>query len=152
VIHCLADSSPDRFGANSNARLFKSKRRDPTAPPHDPANDTPCPEVYEPGDILSKRVHGLNPMADTQLERRLRNSGITTIIIAGVSLNVAILGLAMDAVNSGYQVIVASDAVSGYPKEYHEPVMANTLFMIATIATTDEIIAGWPKTSTTRQA
>ncbi len=145
VIHCLANSSPGRFGANTNARLFKSKRRDPGAPPYDPANDTPCPEVYEEGDILSKRDHGLNPMADTQLDRRLRNSGITTIIVAGVSLNVAILGLAMDAVNSGYQVIVARDAVSGYPKEYHEPVLANTLFMIATLATTDEIIAGWPK-------
>lgn len=143
VIHCLVHTSPDRFGANGNARLFKSKRRDPTAPPHDPANDAPCPEVYTPGDILLFRDHGLHPMADSELDRRLRNAGIETLVVAGVSLNVAMLGLVIEAVNSGYQVIVASDAVSGYPREIHEPVLANTFFMISTLATTDEILAAW---------
>ena len=145
VVHCLANTNPGRFGGNTNARLFNAKRRDPAAPPYDPASDAPCPEVFEPGDVVSLRDHGLNPMADTQLDRRLRNAGIDTLIVTGVSLNVAILGLVIRAVDSGYQVIVARDAVSGYPKEYHEPVLANTLFMIATLATTEEIVAAWAK-------
>lgn len=143
VIHCLANTNPDRFGGNTNARLFRSKRRDPNPPPYHPDDNAPCPEVYEQCDVLVLRDHGLNPMADSQLDRRLRNSGVDTLIVAGVSLNVAILGLVMDAVNSNYQVIVARDAVSGYPREYHEPVLTNTLFMIATLASTDEIVTAW---------
>ena len=34
-------------------------------------------------------------------------------------------------------------AVAGFPSSYAEPVMANTLAPIATLATTDEIIAAW---------
>ncbi|MFC3172674.1 cysteine hydrolase [Novosphingobium bradum] len=142
VIHCLADTSPTRFGGNTNARLFRQKRP-ADAPPHDPAGDTPVQDLYEPGDVLSPRVHGLNPMADNQLEKRLRNSGITTVIIAGISTNVAIPGLAMDAVNHGYQVIVARDAVSGFPREQAEGMLNNTLAMIATLATVEDIVAAW---------
>ncbi len=144
VVHCLAKTGPGRFGANTNARLFRQKRRE-GAPPHDPAGDTPCPELYAEGDVLSPREHGLNPMADNQLERRLRNYGATTLIVAGISVNVAIPNLVMDAVNAGYQVIVVRDGVSGYPREYAEPVIQNTLSMIATVATAAEIIAAWPQ-------
>jgi nicotinamidase-related amidase len=149
VVHCLASTAPGRFGANTNARLFKAgaKRSSGGGPPHDPAGDVPCPEVWREGDILSPRDHGLSPMADSQLDSRLRNRGIQTVIVAGVSLNVAILNLAMEAVNRAYQVIVARDAVAGLPRDYAEPVIANSLSMIATVATTEEIIAAWPRAS-----
>ena len=146
VVHCLANTAPGRFGANTNARLFGGAgKRAADLPPHDPAGDTPCPEVWCDGDVLSKRDHGLNPMADSQLDHRLRNAGIGTVILTGVSLNVAIVNLAMDAVNSSYQVIVVRDAVAGFPPDYAGPVMTNTLALISTIATVDEIVAAWPK-------
>jgi nicotinamidase-related amidase len=149
VIHCLANTTPGRFGANVNARLFMgvARNRNAAESPHDPAGDAPCPEVWQSGDVLSVREHGLNPMADSQLDRRLRNRGIATVILAGVSLNMAILNLTMDAVNNSYQVIVARDAVAGVPLDYAGPVMNNTLAYIATLATTDEIIAAWPRAS-----
>jgi len=144
VVHCLASTDPKRFGANTNARLFHARRAVPgEVAIHDPSIDVPCPEVWQDGDIVSLREHGLSPMADSQLDHRLRNSGITTVIITGVSLNVAILNLAMNAVNNAYQVIVARDAVAGIPLDYAGPVMANTLSPITTLATTDEIIAAW---------
>jgi nicotinamidase-related amidase len=145
VVHCLANTAPGRFGANSNARLFRGAARSGAdgRPPYDPAGDMPCPEVWREGDVVSKRDHGLNPMADSQLDHRLRNRGITTVIVAGVSLNVAILNLAMEAVNHSYQVIVARDAVAGFPVEYAEPVLKHTLSFIATLASTDELIAAW---------
>jgi nicotinamidase-related amidase len=149
VIHCLANTAPGRFGANSNARLFLGAARTGTGerPPYDPAGDTPCLEVWRDGDVISKRDHGLNPMADSQLDHRLRNRGITTVIVAGVSLNVAILNLTMDAVNHSYQVIVARDAVASFPVEYAEPVMKHTLSFIATLASTDDIVAAWTQTA-----
>jgi nicotinamidase-related amidase len=144
VVHCLANTHPARFGANTNARLFVAGRAEPR-PAHDPSGDAPCPEVWRDGDAISIRDHGLNPMADSQLDRRLRNAGITVLIVAGVSLNVAILNLVMDAVNNSYQVIVARDAVAGFPSDYAVPVMKHTLAYICTLATTDEIVAAWTK-------
>jgi nicotinamidase-related amidase len=146
VVHCLVNGAPGRFGTNRNARLFMAGARRAAAAdrlPYDPGADLPCPEVWQPGDVLSPRDHGLNPMADSQLDHRLRNAGIGTVVIAGVSLNVALLNLAMEAVNHSYQVIVARDAVAAYPVEYGEPVLKNTLSLIATIATVDEIAAAW---------
>ena len=147
VVHCLANTGPGRFGSNTNARLFKggAKRVSGERPPHDPAGDLPCPEVWREGDILSPRDHGLSPMADSQLDSRLRNKGITTIIVAGVSLNVALLNLVMEAVNRSYQVIVARDAVASIPVDYADLVIANTLTPISTVVRSDEIIAAWPK-------
>jgi nicotinamidase-related amidase len=150
VVHCLASTDPRRFGANTNARLFHARRSAPgEVVAHDPSIDVPCPEVWQQGDIVSLREHGLNPMADSQLDHRLRNAGITTVIITGVSLNVAILNLAMDAVNKAYQVIIARDAVAGIPLDYAGPVMANTLSPIATLATTEEIITAWSQVQAT---
>jgi nicotinamidase-related amidase len=61
----------------------------------------------------------------------------------GVSLNLGITGAALSALDLGYQVIVVRDAVVGLPKEYGDAVLENTLAMIATIVTSDEIIAAW---------
>jgi len=146
VVHCLASLDPQRFGRNTNARLFQAAaKRGATGevPPYDAAFDVPCPEVWVEGDAISLRHHGLNPMADSQLDHRLRNAGVSTVVIAGVSLNIAILNLAMDAVNNSYRVIVAKDAVAGFPASYAEPVMANTLAPIAILATTEQLIAAW---------
>ncbi len=146
VVHCLADTSPTRYGAGTNCRLYTGGAG-PSAGgrAHNPDGDTPCPEVWEEGDLLSVRVHGLHPMADNQLDRRLRNKGISTVIVAGVSLNVAILGLSIEAVNSNYTVIIPKDAVSGFPSEYAQPVIRNTLSFITTLSTVDDIVAGWPQ-------
>lgn len=146
VVHCLASTRSGRFGANTNARLFQgaAKRAAEAEADKDSADfEEPCSEVWAEGDIVSRRDHGLNPMADSQLDHRLRNAGISTVIIAGVSLNVAILDLAMTAVNNSYQVIVAKDAVAGLPLDYGPLVMKNTLGFIVSLATTDEIIAAW---------
>ncbi len=144
VVHCLADTSPNRYGAGTNCMLYTGGAG-PSAgrPAHNPEGDTPCPEVWQDGDLVSVRVHGLHPMADNQLDRRLRNKGIDTIIVAGVSLNVAILGLSIEAVNSNYTVIIPRNAVSGFPTDYAQPVIRNTLSFITTLSTVDDIIAGW---------
>jgi nicotinamidase-related amidase len=145
VVHCLANTGRNRFGANNNARLFMGagRAKDAGEYRHDPLGDTPCPEVWREGDILSPRDHGLHPMADNQLDTRLRNSGISTIIIAGVSLNVAVIGMAIEAVNRSYRVIIARDAVSGFPADYGPLVLKSTLSFITTLATVDEIQAAW---------
>ena len=59
----------------------------------------------QPSDLVLSRIHGLNPMAGTDLDPILRNLGVTTIVVVGVSVNIAITNLVMDAVNLGYRVV-----------------------------------------------
>jgi biuret amidohydrolase len=73
----------------------------------------------------------------------LRNLGITTIIGVGVSVNVAITNFVMDAVNASYQFVLARDAVAGYPAEYAEAVIDNSLSLLATVTTTEKILEAW---------
>ena len=142
VIHATADSIGERFGANRNARLFGGVRA--REHPVSSSGAAPLPEVGpEPGDIVLPRFHGLSPMTGTQLDSLLRNEGITTLVVVGVSLNVAIPNLVFDAVNRSYQVVVVQDAVAGVPEEYGDQVLANTLALISTLASTDDVIAAW---------
>jgi nicotinamidase-related amidase len=50
--------------------------------------------------------------ASTDIDARLRNKGIKTLVIAGLMTHACIAGAARDAVPLGYNVIVASDAAA----------------------------------------
>jgi nicotinamidase-related amidase len=66
-----------------------------------------------------------------------------TLVITGVSLNVAIPNLVFDAVNRAYQVVVATDAVVGVPIEYGQQVIEHTLRPLATLATVAQLVEVW---------
>lgn len=137
VVHCLATRRPDARGSNRNARLFGALRGSPLKP-------EVVPELGpEPEDLQLVRLHGLSPMANTDLDPVLRNLGVTTIVATGVSVNIAITNLAFDAVNAGYQVVIPRDAVAGLPADYVDAVFANTLSLVATITTVDEVVSAW---------
>ncbi len=61
----------------------------------------------------------------------------------GVSVNIGLTNLVMDAVNLGYQVVVPRDAVAGLPQDYADAVIDNTLALLATLTTTDDLVAIW---------
>jgi biuret amidohydrolase len=82
-------------------------------------------------------------MTGTQLDSILRNLGATTIIGVGVSVNIGMTNLAFDAVNRGYQIVLARDAIAGVPREYAEAVIENTLSLVATIVLTEAVVAAW---------
>lgn len=89
-------------------------------------------------------------MTGTDLDSVLRNLGITTIVGVGVSVNVAITNLVMDAVNRSYQVVLPRDAIAGYPREYADAVIDNTLALLATVTTTEDVLAAWSGSGTHR--
>ena len=102
------------------------------------------PEIgVSPTDIVLTRTHGLNPMSGTDLDAVLRNLGVTTIVVTGVSVNIAITNLVMEAVNLGYDVVLPRDAVCGVPADYAEAVIENTLSLLATVTTVDELVGVW---------
>jgi nicotinamidase-related amidase len=130
VVHGTFARRVDGKGTNTNARLFDATRV--------------VDEVgVAPSDLVLTRTHGLNPMAGTELDAILRNLGVTTVVVAGVSVNVAITNLVMDAVNRGYDVVLPRDAVCGVPREYADAVIDNTLSLLATLTTVEELTAIW---------
>lgn len=142
VVHCLVQRRPDGLGSNHNARLFAAARGVDITPGSEGA--MLLPELGSaPTDVTLTRWHGVGPMGGTDLDAVLRNLGVSTIVVVGVSLNIAIPNLVMDAVNAAYNVVLPRDAVAGVPAEYGEAVIANSLSLLATVTTTDELIAAW---------
>ncbi len=137
VVHCTASRRADMFGSNRNARLFVAMKGSQLAP-------DVAPEIgVDERDLVLTRYHGLSPMGNTDLDPILRNAGVTTIVAVGVSVNIAITNLAFDAVNAGYQVVIPRDAVAGLPADYVEAVLTNTLSLVATLTTADDVIGAW---------
>lgn len=141
VIHCTAESRADGFGGNRNTRLFARSRSGRTAP--EGFFDLHPSIGAEPSDVVVSRCHGVSPMTSTSLDAMLRNEAITTIVATGVSINVALLGLVFEGLNRGYQVVLPRDATAGVDERYVDAVYANTLSLLATVTTADELIECW---------
>jgi biuret amidohydrolase len=144
VVHCLIQRWPDGRGSNTNARLFAAGRSfTADLTPGSPGASL-LPELGPaPSDLVLTRLHGVGPMTGTDLDSVLRNLGIKTIVGVGVSVNIAITNFVMDAVNIGYQFVLPRDAVSGYPREYADSVIDNTLSLLATVTSTEAVVAAW---------
>src|SRR5690348_12892397 len=144
VVHCLMQKRPDNRGSNTNARLFAAGKSFAADLTPGSAGGSVLPEFGpEPSDLVLTRTHGVGPMTGTDLDSVLRNLDIRTIVGVGVSVNVAITNFVMDAVNRGYQFVLPRDAVSGFPREYAESVIDNTLSLLATVTTADAVIDTW---------
>ncbi len=147
VFHCTAETRPDGRGANRNARLFRGVQKSAVSlAPGSTGVQVPAEIGVQPTDVVLARYHGIGPMTGTQLDPMLRNLGVTTIVGVGVSVNIGMTNLAFDAVNRGYQIVLASDAIAGVPPEYARAMVDNSLALVATIATTDEILRAWQPT------
>ena len=143
VVHCLVQRRPDGLGSNHNAKIFALGRGQVDITPGTPGAAV-LPELGpEPTDLVLSRWHGLGPMGGTDLDAVLRNLGVSTVVVVGVSLNVAIPNFVMDAVNAAFRVVVPKDAVAGIPTEYGAAIIANTLSLLATITTTDDLLRVW---------
>ncbi|MGH9029110.1 MAG: cysteine hydrolase [Acidimicrobiales bacterium] len=140
VVHCTAGFRSDRLGSLKNAPLIASLLRRP----EHLLEGSAAAELVEqlgpaPGDLVSHRRHGVSPFTGTSLDPTLRSLGVSTVVATGVSLNLGIVGLAVEAVNLGYNVVVARDAVAGVPEDYSAAVLEHTIPLVARVATVEEI-------------
>jgi nicotinamidase-related amidase len=141
VVHCTAEFRPDRAGSAQNAPLLaRLARLDSHLLKGSPGAELVEPLGPEPSDLVCARLHGVSPFGGTELDAWLRNLGVGVVVAAGVSLNVGVVGLAVEAVNLGYRVVVATDAVAGYPPAYAEAVLEHTLSHLAWLAEVDAIV------------
>src|ERR1700685_3941117 len=136
VVHCVVQRRPDGLGSNHNAKIFAVGRGEVDIAPGT-SGAALLPELGpEPTDLVLSRWHGVGPMGGTDLDAVLRNLDVSTVVVVGVSLNIAIPNVVMDAVNAAYRVVLPNDAVAGIPAEYGAAMVANTLSLLATVTTT----------------
>ncbi|MFJ9407351.1 cysteine hydrolase [Streptomyces sp. NPDC101393] len=146
VIHAVAQRRPDGRGANHNARLFRAAER---LPVQQTVGSTAVriadPIPVSEDDLVVHRLHGLSPIAGTDVDALLRNFGCRSLVVTGVSANVAVPNAVFDAVNLGYTAVVPADAIAGVPADYTPAMVRNTLALVATVTTTDEVLAVWKR-------
>lgn len=146
VLHAVAERRPDGLGANTNARLFRAAGKLPVRQlTGSRAVEVAAPIVVAEQDLVVRRLHGLSPMAGTDLDALLRNLGVRTLVVTGVSSNIAIPNTVFDAVNLGYRVVVPADAIAGVPASVTAEVIRNSLGLVATITTAGELLGQWAR-------
>ncbi len=144
VLHAVAERRPDGKGANRNARLFRAAERLPVRQ----LTGSSAVRVAEPipvteQDLIVRRLHGLSPLAGTDVDALLRNLGVRTLVVTGVSANVAVPNAVFDAVNLGYRAVVPADAIAGVPADYTPAMVRNTLSLVSTVTTSEEVLVCW---------
>ncbi|RSM96651.1 isochorismatase [Nonomuraea sp. WAC 01424] len=144
VIHCTAAFRPDRAGSHTgNCPFIISLLKDPAHMLEGTPAVEVLPELREDGDLESRRHHGFSPFTGTSLDMTLRSLGVTSVVAMGVSLNLGIPGLALEAVNLGYRVTVVKDAVAGIPEDYAKAVLRNTIGLLATRVAAADLVGAW---------
>jgi nicotinamidase-related amidase len=142
VFFCTAEARPDGLG-RARTPLHDRMKRSP-APGGNDADTRVVAELGpEKGDVLLPRSHGMTAFYDTGLDPCLRDLEIRTVIPVGVSLNIGLIGTAIEAVNHGYRVIFPEDCAAGDPPEYGDQVLRYAIRNLAYLSTSDQIAQAW---------
>ncbi|HEX3566477.1 MAG TPA: cysteine hydrolase [Acidimicrobiales bacterium] len=141
VVYCTIAHRPDFAGVLPNSLLgsMTLKHRRMVVGTDDV--DVPVPIAPQPTDFVSSRATGITAFYGTDLDATLRLQSITTVVICGVSTDIALPGMALEAVNRGYRVVMAEDATAGTSAASHAFMTTNVLAALAQIRTVDEVVA-----------
>ncbi|MDY0884675.1 isochorismatase family cysteine hydrolase [Dongia soli] len=102
--------------------------------------------VPKPGDIVAQEHWGSSGFANTDLDMRLKQRGITHVIIVGLLANTCIEATARYAQELGYHVTLVRDATAAlHPEGMHAAHDINGPTFAHAILTTAELIAALPK-------
>ena len=94
----------------------------------------------QPGDIvIFKRQWGA--FYGTDLDLQLRRRGMKTIILGGISTEIAVESTARDAYERGYELVFAKDAMTARSAECHASSIAHLFPRIGRVRSTAEIVA-----------
>ena len=93
----------------------------------------------QPEDIaVTKRTWGA--FASTDLESRLRSRGVTQVVIAGIATGTGVESTARQAYEAGFNVTLATDAMTDPRPEVHDYSIANVFPRLGESGSTQAII------------
>jgi nicotinamidase-related amidase len=141
IYYCTDERRPDGFGLATNTLVhLRMPEGHSGGGGHGPVVAELTPQ---PADVVFRREQGLTGFYATGLDPYLRNTGVRTVVLTGVSLNIAVLGTAIEAMNAGYTVVVPSDGVASDPPEYAEQVLRYTMRNIAFVVPCQTLTDHW---------
>jgi nicotinamidase-related amidase len=141
VVYTTIVMRPDGAGTQANCLLLGSMKKKGAMVAGRKEAEIHPDLAPHPSDIVVQRVHGLTPFHGSELEPLLRERGVGSVVLAGVSTNIGIPGTALEAVNRGFTVVVAEDCTAGAWPEAHEFQVRHTLPLLATVASADDVAA-----------
>ena len=155
----LAEAHPDRSvftrflpprrpeDAHGAWRRYYQRWRDVTLESADPRWIDLVPDLAKlvpPATVIDRYVY--SPFSNPTLRALLRSNGIDSLVLSGGETDVCVLATVLGAVDRGYRVVLASDALCSASDRTHDALM--TLYrerfaeQIET-ATTEALLANW---------
>jgi nicotinamidase-related amidase len=141
VFYTPATNRPDMADRKINTLIAAISMKVRNMVEGTPEVDHPPEIAPQPGDFVIRRGSGLIAFLDSPLDLTLRRMGIETVVITGISTNIAIAGNTIAAVEFGYHAVIPEDCIAGADREAHRIIVDHQLRMLATITDKDAVIA-----------
>ena len=90
-------------------------------------------------DHLVIRHSGMTVFHGNHLDSLLRNLQVQTLVLAGVSTNVAIPGMILGGLDRGFSIVVPEDCVAGADQESHNALMTHLVRPLAQVCNSDDV-------------
>src|SRR5262245_19011558 len=94
----------------------------------------------QPQDFVLERTIGVDGSYGTQLYPVLRMLKRSTMMMTGISTNIAIESIVRASVNRGFDMVVVEDCCASYPDEWHEWSIKNIMPLLATVTSSDAVL------------
>lgn len=104
----------------------------------------PLQRFVPPGRLIDKHVY--SPWVGSDLDAVLSRSGVDTLIVTGGETDVCVLATVLGAVDLGYRVVIAQDALCSSADGPHDDLLRlyhDRFSQQIETATVDEILDGW---------
>ncbi|MEN3534422.1 cysteine hydrolase [Microbispora sp. ZYX-F-249] len=101
----------------------------------DPATAVDPRLAPEPGDITVRKTR-YGAFSTTDLDRRLRDRGISTLVVAGITTSGVVLSTVTDAADRDYRLYVLSDGVADPDPHVHQALMTGVFPRLAHVIDT----------------
>lgn len=127
--------------ASVMARLAASDRRDELHV------DAPASQLHpelrpQPRDVSVRKTR-VGAFTTTDLDRQLKDRGVTTVLLAGISTSGVVLSTVREAMDRDYEIVVVADACVDPDPDTHE-FLTGTIFPRHTsVVDVDELRALW---------
>ena len=104
----------------------------------------PLATLAFPAEVIDKRAY--SPFSEPQLNDLLRRRRVDSLLITGAETDVCVLAAVLDAVDLGYRVVLATDALCSSSDATHDALLAlyrNRFSQQIETASSETILACW---------
>jgi nicotinamidase-related amidase len=92
-----------------------------------------------PGElIINKTTSG--PLHSTRLDQMLRNTGVSSLVVTGLTTDVCVTQSARESADSGFQVVIAADACTTLSEQMHLSALEAFSLAFGRVRKTSEVI------------